>query len=51
MLSRFLVLICLCSIPHLHVRTAAAATGFIRASNGHFVDEDCNEFVANGLNT
>ena len=30
---------------------AAASTGFIRASNGHFVDEDCDDFVATGLNT
>lgn len=31
--------------------TAAAGTGFIRAVNGRFVDEDCNDFVAAGLNT
>lgn len=30
---------------------SAAGTGFIRATNGHFVDEDCKDFVATGLNT
>ena len=30
---------------------AAAASGFIRVSNGRFVDEDCREFIVSGLNT
>ena len=30
---------------------SAAGTGFIRVSNGRFVDEDCYDFVAAGLNT
>jgi len=28
----------------------ATGTGFIRASNAHFVDENCEDFVATGLN-
>ena len=36
---------------YLNLRPTRAATGFIRVSNGRFVDEDCKEFVANGLNT
>lgn len=30
---------------------SAAGTGFIRAVDGNFVDEECNDFVATGLNT
>ena len=33
------------------VYVAGAGSGFIRVSDGHFVDEECNDFVATGLNT
>lgn len=32
-------------------QASAVGTGFIRAVHGRFVDEDCNDFVAAGLNT
>ena len=38
----------------LHVGVALSqhlSTGFIRADNGRFVDEECNEFLPTGLNT
>ena len=31
--------------------SAVAGSGFIRVSGGRFVDDDCNDFVATGLNT
>ncbi|KAK9814994.1 hypothetical protein WJX73_004261 [Symbiochloris irregularis] len=45
--------ITLCSVAAclLAAQASAAATGFIRVSNARFVDEDCKEFIANGLNT
>ena len=33
------------------VHVSGAGTGFIRVSDGSFVDEECNDFVATGLNT
>lgn len=33
------------------IYVASAGTGFIRVSDGHFVDEECSDFVATGLNT
>lgn len=47
---RLIALLGLC----LYVGTVLAqhATGgFIRADDGRFVDEDCNEFIPSGLNT
>lgn len=35
----------------LIVTAQHAGGGFIRATGGRFVDEDCNEFIPSGLNT
>ncbi len=34
-----------------NVYVVGTGIGFIRVSDGHFADEECNEFVATGLNT
>ena len=44
-----LVLLFACTL--LTVTAQHASGGFIRATGGRFVDEECNEFIPSGLNT
>ena len=49
--QRAILLILLAQELLCNVNVLGAGTGFIRVSDGHFVDEECNDFVATGLNT